>query len=142
VEAIDLPPPDVELADVRVDAGDVRRRAEQDELAPSDESVEEIVRYLIYLGAAYLEAERVIEGAGSIEDAYAELHRRFGRAGGADAVVRFHYGEAARNYAAETRAGAAHDRLSGAYELVAEKLAAEIRIRRERIANLKRALRR
>jgi hypothetical protein len=48
-----------------------------------------------------------------------------GEVGGRTAVLRFHYAERARSFADEKRAHAAHERMAGAYEVLAEKLEAE-----------------
>jgi len=128
---VELPTGDTVAIELELDP-DVRARATDDPLAPDDEI--DLLRYLVYLGAAYLEAERVAD--------YAEIHRRFGAVGGKAAVLRFHFAEAARAYAAEQRAAAANDRYAGTYGLILERIEQEIAVRERRIANLEEALRR
>ena len=129
--------PTGETASVEVEApGDLQRRAAADALAPTDEPT--LGRYLVYLGAAYLEAELLL----AEPEAFARLHRFYGGVGGEAAVLRFHYAESARGYAEEKRARAAHERMAGAYGSLIEKMEAEITTREERIRNLQAALER
>jgi hypothetical protein len=120
---IELPPANV----VGVELADPRRD-------------EPLLRYLVYLGAGYVEADRVIAAAADATDAFDRLHRLFGAVGSRSAVLRFHYGEQARGFADETRAHAAHERMAGAYEGLVEKIEAEIALREERVRNLEAAL--
>ena len=60
--SLGLPPADV--VEVELQLAEVRR----DELAPEDD--ETLLRYLVYLGAAYVEADRA--------STYDRLHRLFG----------------------------------------------------------------
>lgn len=118
--------PDARLGSVDIDAG------------PGEE--EKLVRYLVYLGAGYVEAERLVALSGGPAEAYAELHRALGAAQGEESVLRFHYSEAARGFAEESRARAAHERTAGAYEALIEKMEAEIAFREERTLRLRDAL--
>lgn len=124
--SLGLPPADV--VEVELQLAKVRR----DELAPEDD--ETLLRYLVYLGAAYVEADRA--------STYDRLHRLFGAVGSRAAVLRFHYGEQARGFAEEKRAHAAHERMAGAYEGLVEKIEAEIALREERVRKLEAALER
>ncbi len=119
---------------------EARAGARSDEFAPSDE--EQLFRYLVYLGTAYVEAERVMEAADSWAEAFARLDRHYGGVSGEASVLHFHYGESARRYADEQRAQAAHERMAGAYEALIEKMEQEIQIREQRIRNLEEAERR
>jgi len=124
--SLGLPPADV--VEVELQLAKVRR----DELAPEDD--ETLLRYLVYLGAAYVEADRA--------STYDRLHRLFGAVGSRAAILRFHYGEQARGFAEEKRAHAAHERMAGAYEGLVEKIEAEIALREERVRKLEAALER
>jgi hypothetical protein len=117
----------------------LRLSAEREGLAPTD--AEALKRYVLCLGTGYLEAEGVVAGAESTEEAYERVHRLLGAVEGELAVLRFHYGESAREFAEEERAHAAHERMAGAHEALIERLEAEIATREERIANLEAALR-
>jgi hypothetical protein len=128
VSGLELPPGEVVEVEVDVRLEGIRR----DELAP--ESDDALCRYLVYLGAGYVEAERA--------STYDRLHRLFGAVGSRAAVLRFHYGEQARGFAEEKRAHAAHERMAGAYEGLAEKLEAEIALREQRVRKLEAALER
>src|SRR5438105_1447127 len=140
-DEIELPSGETELVELRLDAGGLRRaRAilEREERAPATD--DSLARYLVYLGAAYLEAERVVAGAASVADAYARLHQLFGAVGARASVLHFHYGEQSRSYADERRASVAHERLAGGFEVLAEKMQAEIAVREARLRNLQEAL--
>ena len=126
----------VEVDVVVDDLHELRGRAES--IAPADEAT--FLRYLVYLGTGYTEAEAVAEEAPSREEAYERIHRLLGGVQGHTSVLHFHYAEAAREFGEEERAHAAHERMAGAHEALIEKLEAEIASRRERIANLERAL--
>jgi hypothetical protein len=135
--------PNNETAEVELPVGEntfrqLHLRAEQECLAPRD--AEALARYLVYLGVGYLEAERTVAEAPNAEEAYAQIYRLLGGVQGETAVVRFHFGESAREYAEEERAHAAHERMAGAHEALIEKLEAEIATREQRIANLEVAL--
>ncbi|HEY7692716.1 MAG TPA: hypothetical protein VH816_10290 [Gaiellaceae bacterium] len=101
---------------------------------------EDLLRYLVYLGAGYLEAEAVRGGASSLHGAYERVDRMHGAVVGRSSVLSFHFGESAREFAEEERAHAAHERSAGAYEALVGKLEAEIAVREERIAHLEEAL--
>jgi len=140
VAGIDLPEgttTEVEVGE-QTDLNEIHARAQHDELAPDHE--ETLLRYLIYLGAAYLEGERIVAESESPTQAYARLHKLFGAVGGRGAILRFHYSEAARGFAEEERAQAGHERMAGAYDALVEKMNAEIATREERIRNLQEAL--
>jgi hypothetical protein len=122
---IQLPPADVVAVEVEDDRRD-----------------EQLLRYLVYLGAGYAEADRVIAAATDANEAFDRLHQLFGAVGSRSAVLRFHYGEQARGFAEESRAHAAHERMAGAYEGLVEKMEAEIALREERVRNLEAALER
>jgi hypothetical protein len=107
-----------------------------------DRRDEQLLRYLVYLGAGYVEADRVIAAAPDAAEAFDRLHRLFGAVGSQSAVLRFHYGEQARGFAEESRAQSAHERMAGAYEGLVEKMEAEIALREERVRNLETALER
>jgi hypothetical protein len=135
----DLRLPPGETAEVELDLDDerlrrLRERAEP--VAPEDDDA--LLRYLVYLGVGYAEAERA--AAGTPAEADARLRRLLGAVEGELAVLRFHYAESAREYAEETRARAAHERMAGAHRALVEKLEAEIAAREARIANLEAAL--
>src|SRR6266542_531715 len=117
---------------------ELRRRAEQEGLAPAD--AEALKRYLVCLGTGYLEAERAVADANRQGEAFELIHRLLAAVEGELAVLRFHYGESAREFAEEERAHAAHERMAGAHEALIERLEAEIATREERIANLEQAL--
>jgi hypothetical protein len=139
--AIDLPTADTSTAELSLAPDEfdvVRVRAVAEGLAPDREG--ELLRYLVYLGAAYLEAEQVVDEASSAHDGYDELHRRFGAVSAGAAVLRFHWAEAARTYADEQRAATAHGRGVGGYEALVEKLEDEIATREDRILHLEEAL--
>jgi hypothetical protein len=129
---------DVELPLGRAGFDELRRRAES--IAPGDEEM--FSRYLVYLGAGYLEAEAASASAADVEEACARVHRLLGAVDGQTSVLHFHYAESAREYAEEQRAHAAHERTAGAHEALIEKLEEEIAAREQRIANLEAALRR
>lgn len=134
--------PEDETTEIDLDLGEteleeLRSRAES--ITPTDEAV--LLRYLVYLGTGYLEAEGVVAAAPSTQEAYSRIHRLLGAVEGEMAVLHFHYTESAREFAEEERAHAAHERMAGAHEALIEKLEAEIAIREERIANLEAALR-
>lgn len=112
----------------------LRQRAEP--LAPEDDDA--LLRYLVYLGAGYAEAERAADGPRA--EGEARLRRLLGAVEGELAVLRFHYAESAREYAEEARAHAAHERMARAHRALVEKLEAEIATRQARIANLEAAL--
>jgi hypothetical protein len=126
VSGFELPPG--EVVEVEVELAEIRR----DELTPEGEDA--LLRYLVYLGAGYVEADRV--------GTYDRLDRLFGAVGSRAAVLRFHYGEQARGFAEEKRAHAAHERMAGAYEGLVDKLEAEIALREQRVRKLEAALER
>jgi hypothetical protein len=141
MDAPELPPAETRAFELDVDSVEfdlARARLVDDGLAPAGD--DHLLRYLVYLGAAYLEAESLIGAAGFRADAYERLHRRYGAVGGEAAVLRFHYSEEARVYAAEQRGAAAHDSSAGAYEALVERMQDEIAVREERIRNLKKVL--
>lgn len=117
---------------------EARRRAERDDLAPCGE--EALLRYLVYLGAAYVQAEREAERAGSLQEAYAAVYALYGQAGAATAVLRFHYGEASRLHSARERARAAGEITRAIYVDTAGRLQREIALREERLRNLRAAV--
>jgi len=138
--AVELPPPDTVTTELTVapeELESVRARAGAEGVAPDREA--ELLRYLVYLGAAYLGAGQMVERASSARDAYDELDRAFGAVSGAGAVLRFNWAEAARNHADEQRAAAAHSRVVAGYEALVEKLEREIAVREERIRRLEEA---
>src|SRR5947207_2803603 len=57
-----------------------------------------------------------------------------------ESVLHFLYGEKSRSYADERRASVAHERLAGGFEVLAEKMQAEIAVREARLRNLQEAL--
>lgn len=117
---------------------ELRRRAAEEGL-PADED-ERLVRFAVYLGAGYLEAESAAGSASSSEEAFARLHRLLGAAQGEASVLRFRYSESARYFAEEQRAHAAHERQAGAYEALVEKMEEEIAAREQRVRNLEERL--
>lgn len=125
---------EVDIDQARLD----RLRARLGEEAPTAD--EDLLRYLVYLGAGYLEAEAACAGASGVEDAYERIDRLHAGVEGYSAVLIFHYGESAREFAEEERARAAHERSAGAYEALVAKLEAEIAAREERVDRLQRAL--
>ncbi len=141
MSGIDLPEHATRSIEIPLDSNEMaelRRRGAEDELAPEDELV--LLRYLVYLGQAYLEADRFVDEADSWRAAYEALHKRFGGITGRTSVLHFHFSEAGRGFAEEERAHAAHERMAGAYEGLVEKMEAEIALPEERLANLERAL--
>jgi hypothetical protein len=116
---------------------EIRRRAAEDALAPKEE---DLLRYLVYLGAGYVEAERCAQRASSPEEAHAAVHAFYGRAGAASAVLRFRFSEASRLDAARRRARAAHELTWAIYAETARQLEQEIARRRERLRDLEAAL--
>lgn len=138
---IELPPPDTSTAELTVAADEfdvVRVRAVAEGRAP--DGAAGLLRYLVYLGTAYLEACQIAERASDTRDAYEQIDRSFGAVSGTAAVLRFNWAEAARNYAAEQRAAIAHSRSVGGYEALVERLEREIATRKERIQHLEEAL--
>jgi hypothetical protein len=125
---------DLDLDQVRL--AELRDRAES--IAPAHESM--FLRYLVYLGSGYAEAEGVIEESSTACEAYDRIHRFLGGVEGELAVLRFHYSESAREFAEEERAHAAHERMAGAHGALIDRLEAEIATREERIANLEKVL--
>jgi hypothetical protein len=75
-----LPVGVVRTVDLEVDEEKLARRAAADELAPSGQRA--LARYVLYLGAAYLEAERTSAGATDPSAAFERLHRLYGAVGG------------------------------------------------------------
>jgi hypothetical protein len=143
LSAPDLPPPDTRSFDVEVEPAlleSVRERLGAQELAPGSEAA--LLRYLVYLGAAYLEAESVAARSGDVGRAFERLHREYAAVGGEAAVLRYHYSEEARMHAAEQRAEAAHERSAGAYLALLERMRAEVATREERVRRLEEARRR
>jgi len=138
---VELPEGTTVTVELGLEAGELaelRRRAAGDELAPDEGPA--LLRYLVYLGAAYVEAERVVQEAGSLEAAHAAVHARYGQAGAGSAVLRFHYGEASRLHTARRRARAAHELTQAIYADSARRLEREIETREERLRNLRAAL--
>jgi hypothetical protein len=118
----------------------LRERAARDPIAPEDEAA--LLRYGVYLGMAYLEAEDAIADADDDGERYRRLHRLLGAVDGGEAVLRFTYAEQARRHADEQRAAAAHDRMAFAYADLIEKLRAEIALREQRVEHLRAELER
>ena len=138
-DAVHLPGDETVEVDLDLDqAGLEELRSRAESFTPDGE--ETFLRYLIYLGRGYLEAEGAAAAAPTTPEACARIHRLLGAVEGEIAVVRFHYGESAREFAEEERAHAAHERMAAAHEALIEKLEAEIATREERIANLEAAL--
>ena len=136
-----LAPDSAGSAQVEIDvdpAGLDELRGRAGDAAPTAD--EDLLRYLVYLGAGYLETEAVSAAAPSVHEAYARLDRMHAAVEGHSSVLSFHYGESAREFAEEERAHAAHERSAGAYEGLVEKLEAEIAAREKRVVRLKRAL--
>lgn len=137
--SIDLPPPTAEPVDVKVE-GDalraLRAAAEAEGAAPEDD--EQLVRYLVYLGAAYLRADRI--AAEPPDQTFDRLFRLAGEARGAASVLRFHSGEAAREHAGEARAVVAAELVVVSLLPAVERLEEETRRRRERVRILREAL--
>lgn len=134
MSGIDLPEHTTRSVEIPLDGderAELRRRAAEDELAPEEERV--LLRYLVYLGQAYIEAEKLVDEADSWRAAYEALQRPFGGIIGQTSVLHFHFGEAERGFAEEQRAHAAHERMAGAYEGLVEKMEAEIALREERL---------
>jgi len=97
---VDLPEATLEHVELAVDkreAEDLVRRAGTGEDAPT--ARDPLLRYLVYLGAACLEAESAVDKAASWEEAYDALHRRYGAAYGELSVLRFHYSQESRRFA-------------------------------------------
>jgi hypothetical protein len=117
---------------------ELRARAARDPLAPEDE--QSLLRYVVYLGLAYLEGERAVADAADEAEAYARLSRLCAAAEGGAAVLRFTYAEESRRFAEEQRAAAAHGRMADAYAGLVDSLRAEIAVREQRVAALRRAL--
>jgi hypothetical protein len=139
--AIELPSGETQAIELDLGPAELRRaRAtlEAEERAPGTD--ESLARYLVYLGSAYVEAERIASTAASVEAAYRDLNRLFGAVSGRASVLRFHYAEQARAYAEEQRAHVAHERLAGGFEVLTERMQAEIAIREERLRRLRAAL--
>lgn len=133
---VELPDGAVVEVEIGLDAPDVaelRAAAEADGLAPRELDV--LLRYLVYLGAAYLIGERPAGG-----DELERLQRLTGAVSGRNATLRFAYFEASRRCAAEERARAAHEQSAGSYELIVEQLRREIATREERVRDLEEAL--
>ncbi len=127
---------EVELGEAEL--AELRRRAAGDELAPAED--EELLRYLVYLGAGYVEAERTIEREESVEAAHAALYAGYGQAGAARAVLRFRYWEASRLHTARGRARAAKELAHAIYADATRRIEEEIEVREERARRLKAAL--
>jgi hypothetical protein len=136
-DALKLPDDDTVEIELDVDeSGLAELRSRAESIVPTEEAT--LLRYLVYLGAGYLEAEEA--AAVPTPEAYARIHRLLGAVDGERAVLHFHYIESAREYAEEERAHAAHERMAGAHGALIERLEAEIATREERIANLEEAL--
>lgn len=129
------------LAEVDIDRAELDGlRGQAGDAAPAAD--EDLLRYLVYLGAGYLEAEAVSAHAASASEAFARIDRMHAAVEGHSSILSFRYGESAREFAEEERAHAAHERSAGAYGALVDKLEAEIAAREERVAGLEKALRR
>lgn len=135
----ELPPPDTATVDLELEDDELsalRRRAHVEGIAPGED--EHLVRYLIYLGAAYVRAERVRMEAPA--DAFERIRRSCDAAKSAGAALRFRYGEAARAYSADTRAIVAEEHFVAAFGPAVDAMAEETERRRDRIAALEEGL--
>lgn len=135
----ELPPPDTAAVDLELGDGELaalRRRSHDEGVAPEDD--QHLVRYLIYLGAAYLRAEHA--RTDDPEDAWDRIRRSCDAAKSAGAVLRFHYGEAARTYSSDTRAIVAEEHFVASFAPAVDAMAEEVERRRERIAALEETL--
>jgi hypothetical protein len=131
----ELPPPDTELVEVDLDEArlaELRRRAADEGVAPEDD--DRLLRYLVYLGAAYLRAERL--GA----DALAAVRSQADAAKQAGSSLRFRYSEATRADGTARRAIVAEEHFLGAYGNALASMEAEVEARAERVRALEEAL--
>ena len=134
-ERPELPPPETAFADVDLDEGglaELRSRAEDEGVAP--DGVENLLRYLVYLGAAYIRAERVSEGESG--DAFAAIRAQVDAFKGAGASLRFAYSEAVRDDGASRRAIVAEEHFLGSFEHALAAMEAEVEARRARVEEL------
>jgi len=132
------PTVDVELPVDATTLAQLHDRVEAESLAPDED--DGLARYLLYLGAAYLEAEQAAAETESAEGAYRAVYRLYGKAGAASSVLRFHYGEAARASNGERRATTGRDIFVAAYGRTLDRLEQELDTRERRVRNLERAL--
>ena len=137
-ERPELPPPDTAFADVDLDEAGLaalRRRAEEEGVAP--EGDERLLRYLVYLGAAYLRAERIPNESG---DALAAIRAHIDAANSAGASLRFAYSEAVRGDGTSRRAIVAEEHFLGSFADALAAMEAEVEARRARIEELEGAV--
>jgi hypothetical protein len=138
-ERPELPPPETAFADVGLDeAGlaELRRRADEEGVAP--EGDERLLRYLVYLGAAYLRAERVV--ASDTGDAFALIRANADASKGAAASLRFAYAEAVRDDGTSRRAIVAEEHFLGSFAHALGTMEEEVEARRARIQELEAAV--
>jgi hypothetical protein len=138
-ERPELPPPDTAFADVDLDeAGlaELRGRAEDEGAAPDGD--ERLLRYLVYLGAAYIRADRV--SAGEPADAFAAIRAQVDAFKSAGASLRFAYSEAVRGDGTSRRAIVAEEHFLGSFENALAAMEAEVEARRARIDQLEEAV--
>jgi hypothetical protein len=134
----ELPPPDTAFADVDLDdvgLVELRRRAEAEDVAPDGD--EALLRYVVYLGAAYLRAERVT--AGEPGDPLAAVRARADAAKSAGASLRFQYAEAVRADGTARRAIVAEEHFLGSISDALAAMETEVEARRSRIEALEEA---
>jgi hypothetical protein len=135
----ELPPPDTALVDVDVDEDaltELRRRADEEGVAPEDD--ERLLRYLVYLGAAYIRAERVVEGGTA--DAFGLIRANADASKSGAASLRFAYGEAVRADGTSRRAIVAEEHFLGSFADALATMEAEVEARRARIQELEAAV--
>jgi hypothetical protein len=138
-ERPELPPPDTAFADVDLDEtglAELRSRAEDEGVAP--EGDQKLLRYLVYLGAAYIRADRV--SAGEAADAFAAIRAQVDAFRGAGASLRFSYSEAVRGDGTSRRAIVAEEHFLGAFEHALSAMQAEVEARRGRVGELEEAV--
>jgi hypothetical protein len=135
----ELPPPDTAFADVDLDEdglAELRRRAEDEGVAPDGD--EKLLRYLVYLGAAYIRADRV--SAGEPGDAFTMMRAQVDAFKGAGASLRFAYSEAVRGDGMSRRAIVAEEHFLGSFDNALAAMEAEVEARRARIDELEGAV--
>jgi hypothetical protein len=137
-ERPELPPPDTAFADVDLDEArlaDVRRRAEEEGAAPDGD--ERLLRYLVYLGAAYIRADRL---RASETDAFVTVRAQVDAFKSAGASLRFAYSEAVRDDGTSRRAIVAEEHFLGSFAGALAAMEAEVEARRARVEELEGAV--
>jgi hypothetical protein len=137
-ERPELPPPDTGFVEIDLDEAaldGLRRRAEDEGVAPDDGH--ELLRYLVYLGAAYIRADRVSEG--ETGDPFAVIRAQVDAFRAAGASLRFAYSEAVRDDGMSRRAIVAEEHFLGSFAHALTAMETEVEARRARVEELEEA---